>query len=310
MKMTISKRSVMRKSATDRIFDVVNITLLGIIAILMVYPLYFTVIASLSNPYDVVNGNVYVVPVGFSLEAYNNVFKESRVWTGYRNSLFYTVFGTMLNLVLTIPAAYVLSKKRLVGRRLLMTFFIIPMYFGGGLIPTYLQVRNLGLLDKYYTLIVLGGISVYNVVVSRVFFQTSIPESLYESAHIDGASDFRMFFNIAIPLAKPILAVMTLFYAVGHWNDYFTALVYTSNSAYEPLQMTLRGILLLNQKAMEAINEGNMDAQTVLDLARLAYIAEAMKYSMIFIACAPMLIAYPFVQKYFTTGMMLGALKE
>ena len=304
------RHTSIHKSTSDRVFDVINITLLGIIALVMIYPLYFTVIASLSNPYDVVNGNVYVFPVGFSLEAYNNVLKESRVWIGYRNSLFYTVFGTLLNLVLTIPAAYVLSKKKLVGRGLLMTFFLIPMYFGGGLIPTYLQIKNLNLLDRPYTLIVLGGISVYNVVVSRVFFQTSIPESLYESAHIDGASDWRMFFSIALPLAKPILAVMSLFYAVGHWNDYFTALVYTSNSAYEPLQMTLRGILLLNQKAMEAINQGNMDAQTVLDLSRLAYIAEAMKYSMIFIACLPMLIAYPFVQKHFATGMMLGALKE
>lgn len=300
----------MQKSVYDRIFDIVNLTLLGIIALVMIYPLYFTLIASVSDPYQVVNGNVYLYPLDFSLEAYHNVLNESRVWVGYRNSLIYTVLGTMFNLVLTIPAAYVLSKRNLVGRGLLSTFFLIPMYFGGGLIPTYLQIKNLGLLDKPYTLIVLGGISVYNVVVSRVFFQTTIPEALYESARIDGASDFRMFFSIALPLAKPILAVMCLFYAVGHWNDYFTALVYTSNSAYEPLQMTLRGILLLNQKAMEAINQGNMDAQTVIDLSRLAYIAEAMKYSMIFIACLPMLIAYPFVQKYFATGMMIGALKE
>lgn len=310
MAVKVKARKHMQKAVSDRIFDIVNITLLGIIALVMIYPLYFTLIASVSDPYQVVNGNVYLFPLDFSFEAYHNVLNESRIWVGYRNSLIYTVFGTIFNLLLTIPAAYVLSKRNLVGRGLLSTFFLIPMYFGGGLIPTYLQVKTLGLLDKPYTLILLGGISVYNVVVSRVFFQTTIPEALYESARIDGASDFRMFFGIAIPLAKPILAVMCLFYAVGHWNDYFTALVYTSNSAYEPLQMTLRGILLLNQKAMEAINKGNIDAQTVIDMSRLAYIAEAMKYSMIFIACLPMLIAYPFVQKYFATGMMIGALKE
>jgi putative aldouronate transport system permease protein len=301
--------SAIKKTASDRAFDIINTALLALLTLVMIYPLYFTLIASISEPYDVVNGNVFFWPVGITMEAYSNVFQESRIWLGYRNTIIYTVSATLISLALTLPSAYVLSKKKLVGRNLLATYFIIPMYFGGGLIPTYLQVRALNLLDKPYTLIVLGCLSVYNVIVTRVFFQTSIPDEIYESTHIDGASDFRMFFQIALPLAKPIIAVMALFYAVGRWNDYFQALIYTSKADYQPLQMVLRGILLLNQKAMEGITKNNLDMQTILDLSRLAYIAEAMKYSMIFIASAPLLIAYPFVQKYFVKGIMIGSLK-
>ena len=296
-------------SLSDKAFNTVNITLITILTIIMIYPLYFVLIASVSEPYDVVNGSVFLFPSGFTLEAYENVFKESRLWLGYRNTLFYTVFGTLFALFLTLPSAYVLSKKKLVGRNLFAVYFIIPMYFGGGLIPTYLQVRGMGLLDKPYTLIILGSLSVYNVIVTRVFFQTSIPEEIYESAYLDGASEIRMFLQIALPLSKPIIAVMALFYAVGRWNDYSTALIYTSKADYLPLQMVLRGILLMNQKVMEAINEKNLDIKIILDLSRLALIAEAMKYSMIFIASAPLLIAYPFVQKYFVKGIMIGSLK-
>ena len=301
--------SAIKKTMADRVFNAINIGLLVLLTLIMIYPLYFTLIASISEPYDVVNGNVFFWPVGITMEAYSNVLQESRLWLGYRNSVLYTVTATLISLALTLPSAYVLSKKRLVGRAVLAMYFIIPMYFGGGLIPTYLQVRALNLLDKPYTLIVLGCLSVYNVIVTRVFFQSSIPEEIYESARIDGASEFRMFFQIALPLAKPIIAVMTLFYAVGRWNDYFQALIYTSKADYQPLQMVLRGILLLNQKAMEGITKNNLDMQTILDLSRLAYIAEAMKYSMIFIASAPLLIAYPFVQKYFVKGIMIGSLK-
>lgn len=296
-------------SLSDKVFDVINHIIIIAVTILMMYPIYFVLIASISEPYDVVNGNVFFLPVGFTTEAYANVFRESRIWLGYRNTVFYTVFGTLISLFLTLPSAYVLGKKKLAGRNILAIYFIIPMYFGGGLIPTYLQVRDLNLLNKPYTLVVLGCLSVYNVIVTRVFFQTTIPEEIYDSAHIDGASEIRVFAQIALPLAKPIIAVMALFYAVGRWNDYFQALIYTSKTEYQPLQMVLRGILLLNQKVMEAINQNNLDQQTILDLSRLAYIAEAMKYSMIFIASAPLLIAYPFVQKYFVKGIMIGSLK-
>jgi len=301
-----------RKTKFDYIFDALNITLMCVLMFLILYPLYFTVIASFSDPYAVVNGQVTLWPVRPTLEPYTNVLKESRIWVGYRNNLINVPLGTLWNLVLTIPTAYVMSKKRLHGRSFFATFFLIPMYFGGGLIPTYLQIKNLNLLNQPYTLIMLGGLSIYNMIVTRVFFQTSIPEELYESATIDGANDFCQFFKMALPLATPIIAVMALFYAVGRWNDYFTALIYITDTDYHPLQIVLRGILLLNQTALANVdtqNLGNDDVQYMLELARKVYMAEGMKYSLIFIASAPLLIAYPFVQKYFVKGIMIGSLK-
>lgn len=298
-----------RRTRGDRIFDCINVTLVSIILLIVLYPLYFTIIASLSDPYSVVKGEVFLWPKGFTLEAYANVFAESRIWRGYRNTIFYTVAGTCFNLLLTIPAAYVLSKKELVGRGTIATFFLIPMYFGGGMIPYYLQVKSLGLINQPLTLVVLGGLSVYNVVVSRVYFQTGIPGELYESAKIDGASDFKQFFSIALPLSAPILAVMALYYGVGHWNDYFTAMIYTSSAEIQPLQIELRAILLMSQTAFEQAAKMDADSMDLSALARKAYMAEAMKYALIFIASAPMMIAYPFVQKYFVKGMMIGSLK-
>ena len=306
-------KTKIKQTKADLVFDIFNTCCMCLLMFLILYPLYFTVIASFSDPYAVVNGKVYFWPVNPTLEPYANVFKEARIWIGYRNNMINVPLGTLWNLILTMPAAYVLSKKHLRGRGLLATYFLIPMYFGGGLVPTYLQVKTLGLVDKPYTLIVLGGLSIYNMIVSRVYFQTSIPEDIYESATIDGASNFRQFFQMALPLAKPILAVMALFYAVGRWNDYFTAMIYISNQRYQPLQIILRGILLLNQTALNNVNTSNMmaneDIEYMLTLARQVYMAEGMKYSLIFISSAPLLIAYPFVQKYFVKGIMIGSLK-
>jgi putative aldouronate transport system permease protein len=306
-------KTKIKQTKSDLVFDIFNTFCMCLLMFLILYPLYFTVIASFSDPYAVVNGKVYFWPVNPTLEPYANVFKEARIWIGYRNNMINVPLGTLWNLILTMPAAYVLSKKKLRGRGLLATYFLIPMYFGGGLVPTYLQVKALGLVDKPYTLIVLGGLSIYNMIVSRVYFQTSIPEDIYESATIDGASNFRQFFQMALPLAKPILAVMALFYAVGRWNDYFTAMIYISNQRYQPLQIILRGILLLNQTALNNVNTSNMmaneDIEYMLTLARQVYMAEGMKYSLIFISSAPLLIAYPFVQKYFVKGIMIGSLK-
>jgi len=298
-----------RKSASDRVFDALNITFMALFALIMVYPLYFTVIASVSDPYSVVNGEVYLVPKGFTLEAYQNVFKEERIWTGYGNTIRYTVLGTLFNLFLTIPAAYTLSKKKLLGRGVLGIYFLIPMYFGGGLVPTYLQVKALGLMNTSYTLILLGGISIYNLIVTRVFFQSSIPDALYESARIDGANELRTFFQIALPLAKPIIAVMALYYAVGHWNSYFNALIYISKDSYQPLQIVLRNILLNNQMSMAILGTEITDADAIQDAARRQYLAQGMKYALIFISSAPLLVAYPFVQKHFVKGVMIGSIK-
>ena len=291
------------------VFDIVNITLLVIILLILIYPLYFTIIASVSEPKDVAAGNVVFWPVGFTWESYQMAFNESRIWMGYRNSFIYTLLGTLFNLLLTIPAGYFISKKELPGRNLINLFFLIPMSLGGGLIPTYLIVKELGLIDTPITLIVLNGISIYNMIITRVFFQTSIPNELYESAFIDGAGDMKTFFSIALPLSKPIIAVIALYYAVGHWNGYFTALVYVNKQTYQPLQIVLRSILLMNEQALEAIDPNTLDESMVVALARRAYLASTMKYALIFIASAPLLAVYPFVQKHFVKGALIGSVK-
>ena len=293
----------------DFAFDNVNTILMSILLIVMAYPLWYVLIASFSEPFAIARGEVFIIPKEFTLEAYTNVFKIGVIWDGYLNSFFYTIFGSILNMILTIPAAYVLSKKKLPGRALIVTYFLIIMYFGGGLIPTYLNIKSLNLIDKPYTLIVLSGISIYYVILTRVFYESTIPEELYESAHIDGASEFRSFFQIALPLSAPIIAVIALFYAVFHWNDYFTALLYVPSTRYHPLQLILRSILILNESMLNAVDSGNLDSDQIAAIARRAHMAEAMKYSLIFIASAPMLIAYPFVQKYFVKGVMIGSLK-
>lgn len=298
-----------RKTRADRIFDGCNMAAMLLLLALMTYPLYFVIIVSVSDPYAVVRGSVHLWPEGLTLEAYRNVFRENRIWTGYRNTVFYTVLGTLFSLFLIIPCAYGLAKKRLPGRGLLGIYFLIPMYFSGGLIPTYLQVKGLGLINQPYSLIVLAAMSVYNMIVTRVYFQTSIPEELYESARIDGSSEFGTFFRIALPLAKPILAVMALFFAVSRWNDYFTALIYVSKNNYLPLQIVLRSILLESQTALQNVDTSSMDADAIKNAARLSYMAEAMKYALIFVASAPLLAAYPFVQKHFVKGMMIGSVK-
>ncbi|HIY60689.1 MAG TPA: carbohydrate ABC transporter permease [Candidatus Eisenbergiella pullistercoris] len=294
---------------SDKAFTVINYTLLVIITLIILYPLYFTVIASISEPYDVVSGNVVLWPKGFTLDSYRQIFQNEEIWVGFRNSVAYTVFGTLMSLVLTIPAAYALSKKNLWGRGLITTYFVIIMYFSGGLLPTYLVVRDLGLLNQPYTLIIIGSFSVYNMVVARTYYQSSIPESLYEAAEIDGCSGFGQFFRIAVPLSKPIIAVIALYYAVGRWNDFYNSLVYITNSDYYSLQQVLRNILLESQNALAAIDGNTMSSEEMVYFMRRAYMAEAMKYAIIFVSSLPMLLIYPLVQKHFVKGVMIGSVK-
>lgn len=299
----------MGKLKSDKTFTVVNYTLLAILTLIILYPLYFTVIASISEPYEVVSGNVVLWPKGFTLESYAQIFHNEEIWTRFRNSTLYTVFGTMMSLILTIPAAYALSKKNLWGRGIITTYFVIIMYFSGGLLPTYLVVRDLGLLNQPYTLVIIGSFSVYNMVVARTYYQSSIPESLYEAAEIDGCSGFGQFFRIAIPLSKPIIAVIALYYAVGRWNDFYNSLVYITNSDYYSLQQILRNILLESQNALSAINGDTMSSEEMAYFMRRAYLAEAMKYAIIFVSSLPMLLIYPLVQKHFVKGVMVGSVK-
>lgn len=290
----------------DKWFDAINTVLLTIILIIAIYPLYFSLIASISDPLATAVGRVIIYPVGLTFKAYQFVFENRIVWIGYRNSLIYMVAGTIFDLLLSIPAAYALSKKELPQKKLLTWFYLITMYFTGGMIPTYIVIKNLQLVNTPVVMILLGAVSIYNVVVARTYFSTSIPESLYEAAYVDGATELTSFFRIALPLSGPIIAVIGLYYAVGHWNGFFNALLYLSKEDYFPLQLILRNILLLNQK----LNMGELlddeHLQLVVERQRTA---EAMKYALIFIASAPVIIGYCFAQKYFISGLMTGAVK-
>jgi putative aldouronate transport system permease protein len=301
----------MIKTRSDRLFDFVNYGLMIIILLAMLYPLYFTIIASISEPSDVVLGRVTIWPKGFNMDAYINVFRAKQIWTGYANTVYYTVFGTLISLFFTIPCAFAMSRRKLHGRHIIAWFFLIPMFFSGGLIPSYLLVKSLGLVNKPYTLVILGTFSVFLMIVTRIYYETNIPEELFEAARIDGCSNFGQFFTIALPLSSTIIAVMALFYGVGRWNDYFTALIFLSSNKYFPLQLVLRNILISGQSALAEIQMRHQritDAE-LLAITKQAYLAEAMKYALIFIASAPLLAAYPFLQKYFVKGVMVGSLK-
>ena len=291
-------------------FDIAVYIIMIFILFITIYPLYFTVIASFSDSKAVASGDVVWKPVKFTIEAYRHVFTYKDIWRGYGNSLIYTVAGTLFNLFLTIPAAYALSKKYLPGRGFIMTLFLITMYFGGGMVPRYLLMRDMGLLNTRVTLIIMSGLSVYYLIVTRVYFSSSISNTLYEAAEIDGAGEFRRFFGIALPLSKPIIAVMTLYFAVWRWNDYYNAMIYTSDKALEPLQSVLRRVLILNQSALNEDMMQNLSAEALAAKLERANLAYTMKYAVVFIASAPLLAAYPFVQKHFVKGVMIGALKE
>ena len=291
-------------------FDIGIYIIMTFILFITIYPLYFTVIASFSDAKSVASGLVVWKPVNFSLDAYKHVFSYKDIWRGYGNSIIYTVFGTMFNLFLTIPAAYALSKKYLPGRAFIMTLFLITMYFGGGMVPRYLLMKELNLLNTRMTLIIMSGLSVYYLIVTRVYFSSSISTTLYEAAEIDGASEFKRFFKIGLPLSKPILAVMTLYFAVWRWNDYYNAMIYTSSKKLEPLQSVLRRVLILNQNALNEDMMQSLSAEALVAKLERANMAYVMKYAVVFIASAPLLIAYPFVQKHFVKGVMIGALKE
>lgn len=296
----------MKKAKTltsDRMFDIFNYTFLAILLVIVAYPLYYVLIASISDPYEVYAGKTFLLPSKVTFEGYARVFKEKSIATGYINSIYYTVLGTIVSVALIITTGYCVSKKTLPFRKSIMMFYVFTMYFNGGLIPTYLVVAKMGLLNSVWSLILPGGVAVFNVIVCRTFFESSIPEELYEAASIDGSSNLRTFFRIALPLSKPILAVMVIFTMVAYWNDWFTALIYMSEKSKYPLQLALRQILIQSQAT--ATMMGNMDG----GYAEANKITELIKFSSIVVGAVPMLIAYPFVQKYFEKGFMAGAVK-
>ena len=289
-------------SREDKIFNVIIHIIIATLLIIVAYPLIFVLSSSFSSKEAVTNGLVFLWPVDFSIEGYAAVFQKPDVLIGYRNTIIYTVVGTMLNLVLTMIAAYPLSRKDLPGGKFLTLIFTFTMIFNGGMIPTYMLVKGMGLMNSPLSMIVLGGISAYNLIIARTFIQNSIPGELLEAARIDGCSDFRYFGQIILPLSKSVIAVLTLYYAITHWNAYFNAFLYLNNENYWPLQLFLREILLENQ----------IDASQILDpelQEAKQGMANLLKYSLIVVSTIPVMILYPFIQKHFVSGVMIGSVK-
>lgn len=256
--MSAVKRRKQKLGAGDRAFNIVLGGLTAVSVVVILYPLIFVLVASISDPMEIFQGNVWLWPKGFNLEAYKQVFRNGDIFTGYKNTLIYTVVGTLVTIIITFSAAYPLSRKKLYGRSKLMGFFLFTMFFSGGMIPTYLMVKNLGLYNTMWAVILVGTVSVYNIIVARTFMQNTIPEELYEAASMDGCGDIRVFFKMVLPLSAPILAVLVLFYGVNFWNSYFNGLIYLSERSAYPLQMFLREILL-NNMADSMIDTAGMD---------------------------------------------------
>jgi putative aldouronate transport system permease protein len=296
------KTTTIRESRGDRLFLLGIYMLLTVVLIVVLFPLIFIISSSFSSPQAVVSGKVWLFPVEFTLEGYKAVFRNPQIVSGYSNSLIYAVAGTAVNVALTVMLAYPLARKTFYGRNFIMVLLVITMMFDGGLIPFYLVVKNLHLLDSRWAMILPGALAVFQVIVARTFFQTTIPDEIAEAAELDGCSDIRFITSIVIPLSKPILAVLTLMYAVGHWNAYFDALIFLKSPNLFPLQIVLRNILILN--TIDATMVSKVDQM----LAQQG-LKDLLKYSLIVVASAPVLIIYPFVQKHFVKGVMIGSLK-
>ena len=289
----------MRKE--DKIFDFILYGIAAILIVVALYPMYFIVIASISNPNLVSNGEILFLPKGINFKAYEQLASYSQLWTGYKNTILYVIFGTIFTLVVNIPAAYALSRRKLYGRKALTIFYLIPMFFTGGLIPTYLAVQQFHLLDTFWVMVLPFSVVTYYIIVGRTFFANSIPEELWEAAQLDGCGYMGFFFRIVLPLSKAVIAVIALWAAVGQWNSYFNALIYLRDPELQPLQIILRNILISNQ-TISSMTTGAAAAEA-------KQMADLIKYAVIVVSSAPIMCLYPFVQKHFNQGVMLGSLK-
>jgi putative aldouronate transport system permease protein len=295
---------IVRTLGSDRVFNVVTFIVLTLTLLLVFYPLYFLVIASVSNPDAVYSGAVWLLPQELTFEGYNRIFADSSILIGYRNSAIYTILGTLISVTLTLTAGYALSRKDLVGRNLILLFFVLTMFIDGGLIPRYLLVRNLGWLNTIWAMVLPNAVGVFNLIITRTFFEITLPDELREAASIDGASNIQFFIRVVLPLSGPIIAVMVLIHAVGNWNSFFDALIFITREDMYPLQLVLRNILTQSDvTANAAMLTG------VTSYADQQRVTELIKYGMIIVASAPMIILYPFLQRYFVKGMMIGAIK-
>lgn len=300
------KTKPVKRCREDVIFDTVIFIILTLILFVVAYPLYWVIISSFSDPTAVSAGKVLLRPMGFTLKGYAEVFKNSQVMRGFFNSIVITFVGVCVNLAVTLPTAYALSRDNFSGKKPITVFYMITMFFGGGMIPTYLVVKNLHLLNTIWALVLPGCLSVYNMIVARTFFKSNISEELYEAGEIDGCTQSRFFFQIALPLSKAIIAIMVLYYGVGHWNSYFSALLYISDQDKYPLQLVLRNILITNQTAL---SQTATTAAARAALQEQQQLIDVMKYSLIIISSVPVLIMYPLVQKHFVKGVMIGSVK-
>lgn len=303
--MTVKQTNKIRKNSTaDMVYIVITEVILWFMLVIILIPLVYIVSSSFSSPEAVGNGWVYLWPVDFSLKGYAAVFTTEKVWIGFRNSIFYTVVGTFINIVVTMLAAYPLSRRDLKGRGVATVIFTFTMLFSGGMIPTYLLVRDLGMINTVWAMLIPGAMSVYNVIIARTYIQSSIPFDLYESASLDGCTDDRYLISVVLPLAKPIIAVLVLWYAVGHWNQYFNAMIYLRDSNLLPLQIVLRNFLIV-----EDMNDSSLATMSMEEYMDKLYLKNLYQYSLIVIASAPVMMLYPFIQKHFVKGIMLGSLK-
>lgn len=296
------KRSIIRESGSDRVFTIVNYVILSIVLILVLYPLIYVVSASFSSSYAVLSGKVWLWPVEPSLDGYKAVFKNKNIVTGFQNTVFYTAVGTFINVIMTILAAYPTSRKDFRGRNFFMLLFVFTMMFSGGLIPTYFVVKDLHMINTVWAMLIPTALSVWNVIIMRTYFQITIPNELLEASQLDGCNDFRFLLKIVLPLSGPIIAVIALFYAVGHWNQYFNAMIYLKDPQLYPMQLILRDILVQNEVKIDMLGD-------VKSAAARQGLRELLKYSLIVVSSVPLLLIYPFVQKFFVKGVMIGSIK-
>ena len=300
--MKSSAKHKMRRSKSDLAFDIFNYVLLGLAALVVLYPLYFVVIASFSDPDAINTGRVVLWPVGFNTMGYEKIFADAKIWRSYSNTIFYTLLGTTINIFLTMMFAYPLSRREFFGRKFLTFFMMFTLYFQGGLVPTYLLMQDINLYDTPWVMVLLPALNVFNVIIARTNIQNNIPEELYEAACLDGCSHLKYFWKVVFPLSKTIIAVLVLYYGVAHWNDYMNGLIYLRDEGLYPLQLVLRGILVQNQASASMMS----DVESMMAQQKAA---ELIKYGLIIVSALPVLVIYPFLQKYFTKGVMVGSVK-
>jgi putative aldouronate transport system permease protein len=295
------RKNALRDTVGDKVFYAINGFFLLLLALIILYPLYFIIIASISDPDAVLGGEVVLYPVKITMEGFSKIMERGDVWRGYLNTIIYTGLTVILALIVTVPAGWALSRKTLPGKKFFMIYFIIPMFFGGGLIPFYNVMNSLGLINTMWSVILPAILSVWNLFMTKTFFESSIPNGLIEAAKIDGAGQFRIFTSVVIPLSKAVIAVMALYYAVGQWNSYFNAMIFLQDETKYPLQLVLKEILIASE------NTTGGSGETILQQYRLA---NQLKYVSVIVSSLPVLCLYPFVQKYFAQGVMIGSLKE